>query len=115
MYARIHTPHHNHMHFPNPSYNPSACLPKVVHRIFPLRRGLYEDYLPNWWCATSVAIKWKSLVDQAVLVRVCMGLTLLAAAPSMVQQILWPSPLGLLLAMTNSAFAFFMFGYQVGA
>lgn len=88
-------------------------LAQVLGRIFPLRRGLYEDYLANWWCATSVAIKWKALLPADVLVRVCAALTLAAAAPSMAQQILAPSPQGLLLAMTNSAFAFYMFGYQV--
>lgn len=78
-----------------------------------MRRGLYEDYLANWWCATSVAIKWKSLLSATILVRLCAGLTLLASAPSMIQQIRCPSPQGLLLGMTNSAFAFYMFGYQV--
>lgn len=59
----------------------------MVARIFPLRRGLYEDYLSNWWCATSVAIKWKALLPAPTLVRLCAGLTLLAAAPSMAQQV----------------------------
>lgn len=86
---------------------------QVITRIFPVRRGLYEDYLANWWCTTSVAIKWKSLIAAASLVRLCAGLTILAAAPSMLQQVLSPSPQGLLLGMTNSAFAFYMFGYQV--
>lgn len=84
-----------------------------MSRIFPVRRGLYEDYLPNWWCATSVAIKWKDLASNTALVRACAGLALLACAPSMVQQVLAPSPQGLLLAMVNSGFGFFMFGYQV--
>jgi hypothetical protein len=55
------------------------------------------------------------VVADQVLVRACAGLTLLAALPSMVQQIRQPSSDGLLLAMANSAFAFFMFAYQVGA
>lgn len=44
----------------------------------------------------------------------CAFITILAALPSMVQQILRPSVPGLLLGMANSAFAFFMFSYQVG-
>jgi hypothetical protein len=38
-----------------------ALLVQVVTRIFPLRRGLFEDYVSNFWCATSVAIKWKQV------------------------------------------------------
>ncbi|GBF98480.1 sucrose synthase [Raphidocelis subcapitata] len=90
-----------------------ASLVQVLSRIFPVRRGLYEDYLANWWCVTSVAVKWKALASGPLLMRVCAALTLLAAAPSMAQQILAPSPQGLLLGMANSGFAFFMFGYQV--
>jgi alpha-1,3-glucosyltransferase len=86
----------------------------VVTRIFPVKRGLYEDYLGNWWAATSVAVKWKSLASQPALVRAAAGLTLAAAAPAMAQQVADPSPQGLLLCMANSAFAFYMFGYQVG-
>jgi hypothetical protein len=92
-----------------------ALLLQVARRIFPVGRGLYEDYLANFWCTTSVAIKWKSLLSNAVLMPACAGITVLVALPSMVQQILQPSPRGLVLGMANSAFAFFMFSYQVGA
>lgn len=47
------------------------------------------------------------------LVRMCAGSSLLAALPSMVQQIKHPTRTGLLLGMTNSALAFFLFSYQV--
>jgi alpha-1,3-glucosyltransferase len=90
-------------------------LLQVLRRIFPVGRGLYEDYLANFWCTTSVAIKWKSLLSNAALMPACAGITVLAAIPSMVQQILQPSSRGLLLGMANSAFAFFMFSYQVCA
>ncbi len=34
---------------------------RVVTRIFPLRRGLFEDYVANWWCTSSVLVKWKQV------------------------------------------------------
>ncbi len=37
------------------------CVSQVVGRIFPLRRGLFEDYVANFWCVSSVAIKWKQV------------------------------------------------------
>jgi hypothetical protein len=91
---------------------PWVCC-QVLGRIFPVRRGLYEDYLANWWCVTSLAIKWKQLASNALLMRVCAAATLAAAAPSMVQQIRAPTRRGLLLALANSGYAFFMFSYQV--
>jgi alpha-1,3-glucosyltransferase len=86
---------------------------QVLRRIFPVGRGLYEDYLSNFWCVTSVAIKWRQLFSGPRLMPVCAGITVLAALPSMVQQIREPSPRGLLLGMANSGLAFFMFSFQV--
>lgn len=90
-----------------------TCVLQVTRRIFPAHRGLYEDYLSNFWCTTSVAVKWKQLFSTSALIPACAGLTVLFALPSMVQQIRAPSERGLLLAMANSAFSFFMFGYHV--
>ena len=38
----------------------------VLSRLAPLRRGLFEDYVGNFWCATSPLIKWKRLFSQQV-------------------------------------------------
>lgn len=84
-----------------------------MRRIFPVGRGLYEDYLSNFWCVTSVAIKWRQLFSGHRMMPVCAGITVLAALPSMVQQMRDPSPRGLLLGMANSSLAFFMFSFQV--
>ncbi len=43
----------------------------------------------------------------------CAGATLFTALPAMLQQIRRPSKKGLLLCMASSAFAFFLFSYQV--
>ncbi|CAH8837684.1 unnamed protein product [Trichobilharzia szidati] len=34
---------------------------QVVKRLFPLDRGIYEDKVSNFWCATSPLVKWRSL------------------------------------------------------
>ncbi|XP_075264114.1 uncharacterized protein LOC142356005 [Convolutriloba macropyga] len=59
---------------------------KVLQRLAPIRRGLFEDYVANAWCVTHVAIKWKALFSQAELVPMCTGATLAAFLPSMLQQ-----------------------------
>lgn len=38
----------------------------VLSRLVPLKRGLFEDYVANFWCATSMVIKWKRLLSLAV-------------------------------------------------
>lgn len=88
---------------------------QVLRRIFPLQRGLYEDYVANWWCATSSFIKWKQLFagQEDSLVRLCAGLVILVSSPAMCQQLARPSSQGLLLCMANTAWAFFMFSFQV--
>jgi len=38
----------------------------VLRRLAPLGRGLFEDYVANFWCSTSVIIKWRRLFSQPV-------------------------------------------------
>jgi alpha-1,3-glucosyltransferase len=106
--------------------NSSAVL-MVLRRIFPVQRGLYEDYVANFWCVSSLVIKWKRLIpSQTMMVKICAITTLVATLPLMVSQIAGGgggggggggrhlnTKRGLLLAMTNSALAFFLFSYQV--
>lgn len=38
----------------------------VLRRLAPLGRGLFEDYVANFWCSTSALIKWRQLFSQQV-------------------------------------------------
>ena len=69
--------------------------------------------MANFWCATHPAFKWKRRFGIPALVRLCAGATALAMLPATVHQVLRPSAKGLLYAMANSAFAFFLFSFQV--
>ena len=95
-----------------PYLRPDRALP-VLRRLAPLKRGLYEDYVANFWCATHPVFKWKRRFGIPALVRLCAGATALAMLPATVHQVLRPSAKGLLYAMANSAFAFFLFSFQV--
>lgn len=86
----------------------------VLRRIFPTQRGLYEDYVANWWCASSRLVKWARLLPQPSLVKLCGATTLAALAPAGVLAAARPTPRALLLCLANSAMAFFLFSYQVG-
>ncbi|EFJ17714.1 Dol-P-Glc: alpha-1,3-glucosyltransferase [Selaginella moellendorffii] len=86
---------------------------QVLSRLVPIHRGLFEDYVSNFWCVSNLLIKWKQLLPDRVLVQLAFVATLACILPSMLQQILRPSRRGFLLAMFNCSFAFYFFSYQV--
>ena len=112
-----------------PPLAPLSAIVDPITRIFPFNRGVFEDKVANFWCASNVAVKWKLWVSQSALVRLSTLLTFvgfLAAAiapirawlrlrnqkrsttevPPVMQTVL-------LLALLNSAMSFFLFSFQV--
>jgi len=88
-------------------------LMAVLGRLVPFRRGIYEDYVANFWCATAPVARWKERFEIPTLARAALFTTILAATPAMAQQISRPSREGFVWCMANSAWAFFMFSFQV--
>ena len=64
-------------------------------------------------CVITLKSEQGLLLMMQALVKMCAGASLAAALPSMIHQVLSPSPRGLLLGLANSALAFFLFSYQV--
>ncbi|ESQ51518.1 hypothetical protein EUTSA_v10017711mg, partial [Eutrema salsugineum] len=60
----------------------------VLSRLAPFERGIYKDYVANFWCTTSIFIKWKKLFTTLSLKSLSLAATVLASLPSMIQQIL---------------------------
>ncbi|EAU86038.2 glucosyltransferase Alg6 [Coprinopsis cinerea okayama7 len=78
-----------------PPFAPSVThILHPITRIFPFNRGLFEDKVANFWCASNVAIKWKRLAISAAhgdedkargwLVKLSTLLTALGFSPSVV-------------------------------
>ncbi|KAI9223397.1 glycosyl transferase [Blastocladiella britannica] len=88
-------------------------LPQVLHRVFPVARGLYEDKVANVWCAISPVIKLRMLFTQPQLVRISMITTLAASAPSLGALFATPTLHRLLLSMFAVSMSFFLFAFQV--
>ncbi|KAL5563206.1 hypothetical protein UlMin_032953 [Ulmus minor] len=86
---------------------------QVLSRLAPFERGIYEDYVANFWCTTSVLVKWKKLFTTQTLKLISLGLTISTCLPSMFQQIWAPSNQGFLYGLLNSAFSFYLFSFQV--
>ncbi|KAF9450577.1 glycosyltransferase family 57 protein [Macrolepiota fuliginosa MF-IS2] len=53
-----------------------------ITRIFPFNRGLFEDKVANFWCASNVVLKWRERLGRSVLVKMSTGLTGLGFLPS---------------------------------
>lgn len=85
---------------------------QVLSRLAPFERGIYEDYVANFWCTTSVLVKWKRIFTIQSLKLLSLGATVSTCLPSMVQQIWAPSNQGFLYGLLNSAFSFYMFSFQ---
>lgn len=85
---------------------------QVIHRLAPFERGVFEDYVANFWCSTSMLIKWKRIFSISTMRFICSIATILAFFPSFVQQIKSPSDLGFLYSLLNSSFSFYLFSYQ---
>ncbi|KAK9860459.1 hypothetical protein WJX84_007901 [Apatococcus fuscideae] len=86
---------------------------QVLVRLIPLSRGIFEDYVANFWCVSNVVVKWKLRLTQQALAKACLVTTLAAILPGMLSQVRRPSRQGLLLAMAQSSLSFFLFSYQV--
>lgn len=66
-----------------PPFVPSiVSILDPITRIFPFNRGLFEDKVANFWCASNVVMKWRERLGRSVLVRLSAGLTAFGFLPS---------------------------------
>ncbi|KAG7088380.1 hypothetical protein E1B28_012381 [Marasmius oreades] len=124
-----------------PFLPPFAPLTTILHpitRIFPFARGLFEDKVANFWCASNVLFKWKNWASPSFLVKTSTAFTLLGFLPGTIVMLRtgWklktnkgtnteskpksniepePTPILPLLPYTllNSSMSFFLFSFQV--
>lgn len=86
---------------------------QVLHRLFPVARGVFEDKVGNIWCTLNVFFKFKTRFCNEEMMRYCMTATLSAVLPSSIDLFLRPSLKKFLPALINSSLAFFLFSFQV--
>lgn len=112
---------------------PTHLIPPI-QRIFPFARGLFEDKVGNFWCASNVFIKWNRHFSKAVLPKLATGFTAIAFMPSMIalfapaikgfgtmemagdrSKSCQPSPTFALFthALFQTSLSFFLFSFQV--
>ncbi|WOK93716.1 putative dolichyl pyrophosphate Man9GlcNAc2 alpha-1,3-glucosyltransferase [Canna indica] len=86
---------------------------EVLHRLAPFERGVFEDYVANFWCSTSLVIKWKKIFTIHSMKLLSLITTVFAFLPSFFQQLRAPSDEGFLFSLLNNSFSFYLFSYQV--
>jgi alpha-1,3-glucosyltransferase len=70
-----------------PFLPPFASFPAIldpISRIFPFDRGLFEDKVANFWCASNVIFKWKAWASRGFLVKVSTFFTAMGFLPAVV-------------------------------
>lgn len=64
-----------------PPFAPLAAILDPIGRIFPFQRGLFEDKVANFWCASNVVLKWRLWMSQPSLIQLSTALTALGFLP----------------------------------
>ncbi|XP_024892445.1 probable dolichyl pyrophosphate Man9GlcNAc2 alpha-1,3-glucosyltransferase isoform X1 [Temnothorax curvispinosus] len=85
----------------------------AVLRLFPFSRGVFEDKVANVWCAINVVCKLRQIFTNEQLAKICLTITTCAVLPSCVSLYLSSTRKAFMLALINSALAFFLFSFQV--
>ena len=90
-----------------------GLLQQVVSRVFPFNRGLFEDYVANFWCSLNVFVKIRRLMEPTSIAKCCLLLTGLFSFPCGIHLYLKNSLQNLHLCLINVSMAFFLFSYHV--
>ena len=86
---------------------------QVLHRIFPLNRGIFEDKVANIWCSLNVIYKLKNFIKQEDLALVSAAVTLIGVLPSNLMLFWKPTKSQFVSALLNTSVGFFLCSYQV--
>jgi alpha-1,3-glucosyltransferase len=87
-------------------------LGQLVHRVFPFARGLFEDKVANAWCAIHTFYKLNRF-PSSLLQQASFAATLASISIPCLIILRYPRPQLLLLALSSSAWGFFLFSFQV--
>jgi len=91
---------------------PESVL-QVLKRCFPFGRGLFEDKVANFWCSLDVVMKLRHSLSIPELAKLSGAATFFLALPSNLHLMARPTISNLVLSLTSTALAFFLFSFQV--
>lgn len=88
-------------------------IKQCLVRLFPFERGLFEDKVANFWCATNVLIKYKNIFTTSQLKLISLAFTLIGIAPSCGLIFFKPRKELLPWCLASCSMAFYLFSFQV--
>lgn len=86
---------------------------QILLRMFPFGRGIFEDKVGNFWCATNIIIKYKQIFSTTQLQRQSLILTLIGISPSCIAIFLKPDKRLLSWCLASCSMSFYLFSFQV--
>lgn len=96
-----------------PFLSDATLVQQVVQRVFPVKRGVFEDKVANFWCTLHTFMKVKYLVNNTNMALICLLLTVVCMIPSSLQLVINPTSRHLRYALINGALVFFLFSFHV--
>uniref|UniRef100_A0A1I8PDN6 Alpha-1,3-glucosyltransferase n=1 Tax=Stomoxys calcitrans TaxID=35570 RepID=A0A1I8PDN6_STOCA len=85
----------------------------TLNRLFPFNRGVFEDKVANVWCSLNVVYKFKENFTNSQMALLCLSATLCVVLPLNIHAFLKGQKKTFMLALFNTALAFFLFSFQV--
>ncbi|CDK29147.1 unnamed protein product [Kuraishia capsulata CBS 1993] len=86
---------------------------QILHRVFPFARGIFEDKVASFWCATNTFVKYRSVFSLAQLQLLSLVFTLIGLLPAVVIIFLHPRKHLLTWALAGCSWSFYLFSFQV--
>lgn len=87
---------------------------QILFRMFPFSRGIFEDKVANFWCATNVVIKYKDIFSTSQLQKLSLFFTLVGITPSCYFIFFNHNKKRILSwCLASCSLAFFLFSFQV--
>lgn len=86
---------------------------QILYRIFPFGRGIFEDKVANFWCATNVVIKYKNIFTTSQLQKLSLLFTLIGISPSCYFIFITQNKRLLAWCLSACSMSFFLFSFQV--
>ncbi|ODQ77039.1 glycosyltransferase family 57 protein [Babjeviella inositovora NRRL Y-12698] len=93
--------------------NTILMLQQVMLRVFPFSRGIFEDKVGNFWCATNTFVKYKNLFDTQQLQFYSFIATIAAIVGPCTVIFLYPRKHLLPWGFAAVSWAFYLFSFQV--
>lgn len=85
----------------------------ILNRIFPVKRGLWEDKVANFWCASNVFFKIREIFSLETLIKTSLISTLLVVLPACILLLRNPTQQNFIKSLIISSLGFYLFSFQV--